>query len=75
MSAGSSFMADFLYVAGGKLAGSSFARGGIAGSALVESALGDSGFTGGPWSKGTGPPAGIKIHCPRGCSEGGLSAA
>jgi hypothetical protein len=74
MSAGSSFMVD-LYVAGGKLAGSSFVRGGIAGSGLAESGLGDSGFTGGPWSKGTGPPVGIKIHCPRGCSEGGLIAA
>ena len=74
MSAGSSLMVDFLYAAGGRLAGSSFARGRLAGSALAESGLGDSGFAGGPWPKGTGPPAGIKIHCPRGCSEGGLSA-
>lgn len=65
-SAGSSFGIDFAYAAGGKLAGNSFATGEIAGSG---------GFKGAPFAKGIWPLAGTKIHCPRGCSGGGLSAA
>jgi hypothetical protein len=78
--AGSSLGANFVDVARGKLVGNSFVRGEIADSepedsGLPGSGLGGCGITGGPFAKGTGPPAGTKIHCPWVCCGGGLSAA